>query len=101
MKVHTAWVNETDLYTRNTEDGISVLFDYYVMAETIGGVTMAHGKRFSQRADAEKLVQRVSDAGAINPALWTQVRERESLESRLGEFGTEWQIEQDERRNGI
>jgi hypothetical protein len=95
LKIVDAYLGETNLFERNTEDGPVVVFDYFVVAVGEDGAEYSHFKCFEWKADAEKLMQRVLAAKVIDPQYWAKVPERMSLEEEFAPFGPAWQFEQD------
>lgn len=56
---------------------------------------------YIERYNAEEKLAEVLAAGQIDLDEWLEIEEpAETLEERLGPFGTEWQIEQEERGFG-
>lgn len=87
---------EGPYYEERCEDGKSTRFDYFVTASTWSG-EFTHPQAFRHRFDAQRFAAKVMVAGCIDLDRWVEAEQPESLEERLGEFGTEWQREQQER----
>ena len=89
-------VSEGPYFEERCEDGINTRFDYFVTTSTWAG-EFVHPKAFRHRFDAQCFAAKVMVAGHVNLDHWLETELPESLEERLGEFGTEWQREQEER----
>lgn len=91
-------VTEGPYYEERCEDGIDTRFDYFVTASTWVGEVI-HPKAFRHRFDAQRFAAKVMIAGYIDLDHWVEEGAElpESLEERLGAFGTEWRREQEER----
>lgn len=90
---------EGQYYEESCEDGKSTRFDYFVSASTWNG-EFVHPKDFRHRFDAQRFAAKVMVAGCIDLDCWVEAAVPESLEERLGEYGTEWMREQEERFHG-
>jgi hypothetical protein len=89
-------VSEGPYFEERCEDGITTRFNYFVTTSTWAG-EFVHPKAFRQRFDAQQFAAKVMVAGYVDLDHWVEAELPESLEERLGECGTEWQREQEER----
>ena len=89
-------VSEGPYFDERCEDGIEARFNYFVTTSTWAG-EFVHPQPFRQRFDAQQFAAKVMVAGQVYLDHWIEAEVPESLEERLGEFGTEWQREQEER----
>jgi hypothetical protein len=96
-------VAETAAYLIQTEDGPAGTWDYFVfLTAPRSGESreMVHGHRFRRgnRLGAEQLAEKVLAAGSIDPDLWIEADEPESLEDKFARYAEEEMIE---RMGGI
>lgn len=90
---------EGPYYEERCEDGKATRFDYFVTASTWSG-DFTHPQAFRHRLDAQRFAAKVISVGHVNLDHWVEAELPESLEERLGEFGSEWQREQEDRLFG-
>lgn len=99
------------MVTTPSEDGpITQLFDNVVVQTVCGrhflldntqtvNSDMFGPVRVRRYQNAGKVTERVRRFGSIDPAMWMEQfpEEAPTLEEKLGEFGIEWQREQEDR----
>lgn len=90
-------------YEMQTEDGFDYHCDQFVVAHMPDEGKTKLYLGFAWRQQAVELIEAAEAYGSIDPAKWGREDpwadyHAESLQQRLGAFGTEWQIEENERR---
>jgi len=78
-------VAEGPLFMEASEEGPAETFRIYLVAEDAEGGEWAHNHLFrpSRRYDADQLLAKVQARGSFDPAHWTKLEPRMSLEERF------------------
>lgn len=84
------------LFERLVEGDVLIVCNWLV-GIVVGAASYVHPHVFAHRADAEAFAAKVNARRTVDLTFWI-LDETPSLEERLGEFGIEWQLEQEDRR---